>query len=117
MAYKGVYAMAQLTEMVSESIMLSIKGLHSVIKAHSHERGVDDTLAVATILHTPAMYWKEGDGEYPTMDYFNMKEIIDRTNLEIQAFNLRNGKSNAKKLVVKYLRDGSAASQQIHNLG
>ena len=101
--------MAQLTEMVSESIMLSIKGLHSVIKAHSHERGVDDTLAVATILHTPAMYWKEGDGEYPTMDYFN------RTNLGIQAFNLRNGKSNAKKLVVKYLRDGSAASQQIHN--
>ena len=44
------------------------------------------------------MYWKEGDGKYSTMDYFNMKEVTDRTNLEIEAFNLKNGKSNARKM-------------------
>ena len=58
MAYRGMNGMTQLAELVSESIMLSINGLHSVSNAHSHERGVDDTLAVATILHSPAMYWK-----------------------------------------------------------
>ena len=157
MAYKGLYPMKQLAEMVAESVMLSITGLHTIIKAHAYEHEVDDTLAVATILHTPAMYWNEGDGEYPTLDYFNMKEVIDRTNLEIEAFNLKNGKPNApkihlagerkkkgkreymmgawredakqdkmhltdthrfratKKLVVRYLRDGTSASQQIQD--
>ena len=126
-----------------------------MIKAHSYERGVDDTLAVATILHTPAMNWREGEGEYPALDYFNMKEVIDRTNLEIEAFNIKNGRSNApkihqagerrkkgkreymwsawreeakqdkmpltdihrfrvtKKLVVRYFREGTPASEQI----
>ena len=157
MAYKGLYPMKQLAEMVAESVMLSITGLHTIIKAHAYEHEVEDTLAVATILHTPAMYWNEGDGEYPTLDYFNMKEVIDRTNLEIEAFNLKNGKPNApkihlagerkkkgkreymmgawredakqdkmhltdthrfrvtKKLVVRYLRDVTPASQQIQD--
>ena len=59
---------------------------------------MDDTLAVATILHTPAMYWREEDGEFPTWKYFNMKEVIDRTNLKIEAFNLSNGRGNAPKI-------------------
>ena len=154
-AYKTLYPMKQLAESVAESVMLSITGLHTVIKAHSYQHGVEDTLAVATILHTPAMYWHEGDGEYPALDYFNMKEVVDRTNLEIEAFNIKNGRANApkihkagertkkgktqymmsawrekakqdkmhltdthrfrviKKLVVRYLRDGTPASEQI----
>jgi hypothetical protein len=44
------------------------------------------------------MYWMEKDGEYPTKDYINLKEVIDRTNLKIEAFNLKNGRSNAPKL-------------------
>jgi hypothetical protein len=98
MAYRGRYDGPQLAELVADSVMLSIKSLHRVIKAHSQEREVEDTLAVATILHTPAMYWKEGDGDYPTRDYYNMKEMIDRTNLEIEAFNLSNGRPKAPKI-------------------
>ena len=101
------------------------------------------------------MYWREEEGEYPALDYFNMKEVIDRTNLEIEAFNIKNGRSNApkihqagerrkkgkrenmwsawreeakqdkmhltdihrfrvtKKLVVRYFREGTPASEQI----
>ena len=50
------------------------------------------------MVHVPAMYWKDSDGEYPTEDYTNLREVIDRTNLKIEAFNLKNGRANAPKL-------------------
>ena len=59
---------------------------------------MNDTLAVGTILHVPALYWRDSDGEYPTSDYQNLKEVVDRTNLKIQAFNLKNGRRAAPRL-------------------
>ena len=50
------------------------------------------------MVRVPAMYWKESDGEYPTEDYINLREVIDKTNLKIQAFNLKNGKADSPKL-------------------
>lgn len=96
--YKDRYVIEQMAELISNDIIHAIESLHQVIRAHSEKFAVDDTLAVATILHVPAMYWMEKDGEYPTKDYINLKEVIDRTNLKIEAFNLKNGRSNAPKL-------------------
>ena len=59
---------------------------------------MNDSLAVGTILHVPALYWHEDDGSPPTPDYLNYKTIIDRTNLKIEAFNIENGCSSAPKL-------------------
>jgi hypothetical protein len=96
--YKDNHNMDQLAELVSEDIIHAYESLHKVVMDHSKQYDVDDTLAVATILHVPAMYWKEDDGEFPTEDYFNLKEVIDKTNLKIQAFNLKIGRSNSPKL-------------------
>ena len=30
------------------------------------------------MVHVPAMYWKESDGEYPTEDNINLTEVIER---------------------------------------
>ena len=90
--------MAQMAELISEDIINSIEALHRVIKDHSEKHDVNDTLAVGTILHVPALYWRDSDGEYPTSDYQNLKEVIDRTNLKIQAFNLKNGRRAAPRL-------------------
>ena len=96
--YHGKYKEAELAEIISEVVLHAIENLHNVIRAHSERYTTDDTLAVCTMVHVPAMYWKDSDGEYPTEDYTNLREVIDRTNLKIEAFNLKNGRGNAPKL-------------------
>ena len=89
---------ADLTEPVSEAIMVHIRLLHTLIMEHATKHQVENTFAVATILHTPSMYWYEADGEFPTPTYINLKPVVDKTNLKIREFNLMNGISSAPKL-------------------
>ena len=96
--YMDKYTMEEAAELVSEDILNSIKGLHGVILEHSKLHSVKDTLAVGTILHVPALYWHKKDGSPPTPDYTNLKTIIDRTNLKIEAYNIENGCPSAPKL-------------------
>ena len=96
--YQDKHTMAQMAELISEDVLNAIEALHRVIRDHSEKYDVNDTLAVGTIVHVPAMYWRETDGEYPTIDYQNLKEVVDRTNLKIQAFNLKNGRRAAPRL-------------------
>ena len=52
-----------------------------------------------TVLHVPAIYWHEwNDGPYPSPDYINMKPVVDKVNLAIEAFNLETCGTAALKL-------------------
>ena len=88
--YKDKHSIEELAELVSDDIIDAIEFLLKVVKQHSVRFDVDDTLAVSTILHVPAMYWHDDDGNYPTANYVNLKEVVDKTNLKIAAFNLKN---------------------------
>ena len=44
------------------------------------------------------MYWLVPD-EKPTENYVNLKAVIDRTNLKIEAFNLEHGNRSAPKKI------------------
>ena len=98
-SYKGpagnINAMA---ESVSEDIMRRIRSLYALTLEHHCRHNVSDIFAVATILRVPAMYWSELDGELPAPDYTNLKEVVDRTNLKISAFNLSIGSPTAPKI-------------------
>ena len=89
--YKDKHGMEEVAELVSEDIIDAIEALLKVVKQHSVRFDVDDTLAVSTILHVPAMYWHADDGNHPTANYVNLKDVMDKTNLKIAAFNLKNG--------------------------
>ena len=80
----------ELAEIISEVVIDAITKLHRIVKAHSTRKNVDDTLAICTMVHVPALYWRETDGKFPTENCQNLKAIIDRTNLKITAFNLKN---------------------------
>ena len=96
--YLCMHTMEQTAELASEDIMDCIRKLNSQIVEHSKNHKVKNTLAVATILHVPAMYWHQHDGPLPGPDYINMKPIIDMTNFKIEAFNKENGVTSAPKL-------------------
>ena len=96
--YQDKYTVTEMAELISEDLINSIEALHRVIKDHSEKHDVNNTLAVGTIVHVPAIYWRDTDGEYPTTDYQNLKEVVDRTNLKIQAFNIKNGRRAAPRL-------------------
>ena len=87
-----------IAETVSEEILSRIKHLHGRVLEHSTKYGVEDTLAVATVLHVPALYWPAIHGEYPSPGYSNLKEVVDRTNLKIEEFNLTVGVGSAPKV-------------------
>ena len=87
-----------LAESVSEDIMRHINSLYVLTLEHHCRNNVKDTFAVSTILRVPAMYWSELDGALPSPDYTNLREVVDRTNLKIQAFNLKNGRRAAPRL-------------------
>ena len=72
----------EFSEIISEVVIDAITKLHLIVKAHSTRKIVDDTLAICTMVHVPALYWRETDGWFPTENYQNLKEIIDRTNLK-----------------------------------
>ena len=96
--YLGKYTLEETDNKASEDIMTSIRGLHKLVLEHSATHGVDSTLAVATVLHVPALYWHADDGPLPSSDYINYKGLIDTLNLKIEAFNIENGASSAPKL-------------------
>ena len=87
-----------MAEEISEKILASIYTIYTLVAEHSDKYNTDDTLAIATLIHTPSMYWRQSDGPLPSSDYRNLKEVIDKTNLKIEAFNLQFGMSNAPKL-------------------
>ena len=97
--YGNMADKAAMAEDISELVLDTIRSLHKTIKEHSKRYDVKDTLVVATLVHTPAMYWL-GPNENPPNDdgYVDLKEVIDRTNLKIEAFNLEFGLSCAPKL-------------------
>ena len=96
--YMGRYTLEETANKASEDIMTSIKGLHRIVLEHSATHNVKSTLAVATVLHVPALYWHKDDGAPPSPDYTNYKDLIDTLNLKIEAFNIENGVSSAPKL-------------------
>ena len=75
--YMGRYTLEETANKASEDIMTSIRGLHKLVLEHSTIHGVDSTLAVATVLHVPALYWHHDDGPLPSPDYINFKGLID----------------------------------------
>ena len=90
--------MELIADLVSREFIDDIKSLYATIKEHSKKYDTDDSLAVLTVLHVPAIYWHDHDGPYPTADYINMKPVVDKINLAIEAFNLEFGASSAPKL-------------------
>ena len=80
----------EFSEIISAVVIDAITKLHLILKAHSTRKIVSDTLAICTMVHVPALYWRETDGKFPTENCQNLKAIIDRTNLKITAFNLKN---------------------------
>ena len=86
-----------MAEEISEKIIASIT-LYKLLAEHSDRYLTDDTLAISTLIHTPSMYWRQSDGPPPSQSYRNLKEVIDRTNIKIEAFNLQFGMTNAPKL-------------------
>jgi hypothetical protein len=90
--------MDMIAEMVAKDLINTIRNLYNTIQEHSKKFDTDNTLAVMTVLHVPAMYWHEHDGPYPTPDYLNMKPVVDKVNLTIEAFNLEIGSRSAPKL-------------------
>ena len=93
--YLGKYTLEETAHKASDDIMSSIKGLYRLVEEHSTTFSVKSTLAVATVLHVPALYWHKDDGPPPSPDYINYKELIDTLNLKIEAFNIENGASSA----------------------
>ena len=53
--YTNRYTIEETAEHVSKDILNSIKGLHRLIIEHSETDTVNDTLAVRTIFHVPAI--------------------------------------------------------------
>ena len=76
---------------MSEEILNRIKHLHARILDHSAKYRVDDTPAVTTVLHVPALYWPAIHGDYPSPGYTNLREAVDSTNLKIEESNLTIG--------------------------
>ena len=97
--YKDKHDMDEIAELVSNDIIGAVRQLHCTVTQHSQNHNVDDTLAISTILHAPAMYWHDDDGDHPTSAYINYKKVVDRTNLKIEAFNLEYGSSDAPKFL------------------
>ena len=89
----------QIAELASNDIIGELKAFHATMVQHSKRHEVDDTIAVSLILHTPRLYWHEDDGDFPTPNYTNYKDVIDRINLKIEAFNLEYGSSKAPKFL------------------
>ena len=89
----------QLADIISTEILASIKMLHNTVSRHSDLYGVDDTLAVAPLMHVPSLYWHEDDGNFPTETYRNYAAVLDKTNLKIDAYNIEYGVTAAPNFI------------------
>ena len=90
--------MEEIAELVAKEFDDSLMNLHTMMKEHSRKYETNDTMSVMTVLQVPAMFWHPHDGPYPTPDYVNMKQVFEKVNLTIEAFNLTHGSSTAPKL-------------------
>ena len=90
--------MNKIADQVSDDIITAIKCLHRLVIEHTNKYDVSDTFAVGTLLHVPALYWTDDCGAPPTSSYVNYREVIDATNLKIEAFNIEIGATSAPKL-------------------
>ena len=88
-----------LANLITTEFMASIKMLHNTVKRHTDLWKTDDTLAVAPILHVPALYWHKDDGEVPFKEYRNYAEVIDKINLSIDAYNTEFGVTAAPSFI------------------
>ena len=93
-AYENPHNSEKMAEDISEAIKEDIEALFKVICDHSKRFEVDDTLAVATLIHVPSMYWLSEDNPHE----IDLEPVIDRTNLKIEEFNLKHGRKCAPKL-------------------
>ena len=93
--HKSVPDMRQMAEHVADDFIGELQKLVEIVGEHSRQYEVDDTIAVAKLLHAPALYWHVADGEAPTQDYVNYKDVVDRINLKIDEFNIQNGSGQA----------------------
>ena len=90
--------MEEIAKLVANEFNDSLLNLHTMMKDHSKKYETNDTMSVMTVLQVPALYWHTHDGPYPTPDYVNMKQVFEKVNLTIEAFNLTYGSSSAPKL-------------------
>ena len=90
--------MDEIAKLVAQEFNDSMLNLLTMMRDHSKKYETNDTMCVMTVLQVPAMYWHPHDGPYPTPDYVNMKQVIEKVNLTIEAFNLKYGSSTAPKL-------------------
>ena len=88
-----------LTNLVTAEVIGAIRMLHNTIARHSEQYGVQDSLAVAPILHTPTLYWHKDDGKFPSPDYRNYAEMIDKINLKIEEYNVECGVSASPNFI------------------
>ena len=83
-----------LNQKAAEKFMVKVNNLWNTIKHHS----VNNTLSVCYLLHVPALYWHEEDGNFPNQNYYNYRNIIDTINLKIKLFNINLGSSYTPEL-------------------
>ena len=84
--------------LASELFMGKLGKIWDTMQAHSRYKETDDTLAVSRILHVPALYWTEDDGDLPHSKYTNYKAVIDTINGGITNFNKEIGSPHAPNL-------------------
>jgi hypothetical protein len=81
-----------------EMYMHRVRLMWNTMQDHSQLKATDDTLAVGLVLHVPALYWHEHDGEFPSPDYLNNKNVVDAINRSIESFNVEIGSPHTPKL-------------------
>ena len=112
--YSSKYSGETLATLVSTEIMGSIKMLHNTISRHGEVHGVDDTLAVAPLMHIPSLYWHKDDGDFPTSEYRNFSAVIDETNKQIEAYNTESGVAAAPNFLKRAGERGLKNGRRIY---
>ena len=112
--YASKHPSESLTDLITTEIMASIKMLHNTVRRHSELWKTDDTLAVAPIMHVPALYWHKDDGNLPFEEYRNYAEVIDKINLSIDAYNEEFGVSAAPSFIKRAGERGLKSGRRIY---
>ena len=86
------------SNLANELFMEKLGKIWDTMQVHSRYKDTDDTLAVSRILHVPALYWTEDDGDLPHAKYINYKAVIDTINGGITNFNKEIGSPHAPNL-------------------
>ena len=84
--------------LAQELFMEKVSRIWTIMKDHCKAKDTDDTLAISRILHVPALYWTEDDGDLPHPKYVNYKAVVDAINVSITAYNKEIGSPHAPNL-------------------